>query len=63
VRIQAVHSSLFHQHKQGAKETVDQYAQELRKLFNQAYPRENQEAEGFGRSALAHQFVAAFYLP
>ena len=61
VRIQAVHSSLFHQRKQGGKETVDQYAQELRRLFYKAYPRENQgsgEAEGFGRSVLAHQFVA-----
>ena len=61
VRIQAVHSSLFHQRKQGTKETVDQYAQELRKLFYQAYSRENQESgetEGFGRSVLVHQFVA-----
>jgi len=40
---------------------VDQYAQELRKLFYRAYPRTNQateEAEGFGRSVLAYQFVA-----
>jgi len=61
VKIQVVHSSLFHQCKQGNKEMVDQYAQELRKLFYPAYPRENQgsgEAEGFGRSVLAHQFVA-----
>ena len=40
---------------------MDQYAQELRRLFYKAYPRENQgsgEAEGFGRSVLAHLFVA-----
>ena len=40
---------------------MDQYAQELRKLFYRAYPRTNQateEVEGFGRSVLAYQFVA-----
>ena len=61
VRIQAVYSSLFHQRKQGTNEIVDQYAQELRRLFYQAYLRVNQgseEAEDFGRSVLAHQFVA-----
>ena len=42
---------------------MDQYAQELRKLFYRAYPRASQateEAEGFGRSVLAYQFVAGF---
>ena len=61
VRLQAVHSNLFHQCKQEEAETVDQYAQELRKLFYRAYPRASQateEAEGFGRSVLAYQFVA-----
>ena len=58
VRLQAVHSNRFHQRKQEETETVDQ---ELRKLFYRAYPRTNQateEAEGFGRSVLAYQFVA-----
>jgi len=61
VRIQAVHSNLFHQRKQSDKETVDQYAQELRKLFYKAYPRAKQaseQAEEFGRSVLAYQFTA-----
>ena len=61
MRLQAVHSNRFHQHQQEETETVDQYAQELRKLFYIAYPRTNQateEAEGFGRSVLAYQFVA-----
>ena len=61
VRIQVVHSSLFHQRKQESSETVDQYAQDLRRLFYRAYPKVNQgseEAEDFGRSVLAHQFVA-----
>ena len=38
VRIQAVHSNLFHQRQQEESETVDHYAQELRKLFYKAYP-------------------------
>ena len=61
VRMQVVHSSLFHQRKQETNETVDQYAQDLRRLFYRAYPKVNQgseEAEDFGRSVLAHQFVA-----
>ena len=61
VRLQAVHSNLFHQRKQGEAESVDQYAQELRKLFYRAYPRASQateQAEGFGKSVLAYQFVA-----
>ena len=61
MRLQAVHSKQFHQRKQEETETVDQYAQELRKLFCRAYPRTNQateEAEGFGRLVLAYQFVA-----
>ena len=33
LRIKAVQSSLFHERKQGLKETVDDYAQGLRRLF------------------------------
>ena len=61
MRMQVVHSSLFHQRKQETNKTVDQYAQDLRRLFYRAYPKVNQgsqEAEDFGRSVLAHQFVA-----
>ena len=38
VRLQAVHSNLFHQRKQEESETVDHYAQELKRLFYRAYP-------------------------
>ena len=39
VRIQAVHSNLFHQRKQDLGEAVDHYAQDLRRLFYKAYPK------------------------
>ena len=55
------HSSLFHDKKQGLTETVDQYAQQLRCLFNKAYPSIQQgtkEAETFGQTVLVNQFVA-----
>ena len=61
VRIQAVHSNLFHQRQQEESETVDHYAQELRKLFYKAYPRaglDGGDTEGMGRAVLAYQFVA-----
>ena len=38
VRIQAVRTSRFHKQKQQPGETVDCFAQELRKLFYKAYP-------------------------
>ena len=62
VRIRAVQSSLFHNRKQQhPKETVDAYAQDLRRLFYLAYPQAQQgtrEAEDMGRSVLSYQFVA-----
>ena len=60
VQIQSVQSSLFHDRKQ-TNETVDEYAQDVRRLFYQAYPRAQQgtqETEAMGRSVLAYQFVA-----
>ena len=60
VQIQSVQSSLFHDWKQ-TNETVDEYAQDVRRLFYQAYPRVQQgtqETEAMGRSVLAYQFVA-----
>lgn len=54
-------SSLFHERKQGPKESVDDYAQDLRRLFYRAYPKAQQgssEAEEMGRSVLSSQFVA-----
>ena len=38
VRISAVQSSLFHDRRQKEREPVDDYAQDLRKLFHKAYP-------------------------
>jgi hypothetical protein len=61
VVIPAVQTSLFHDRKQGAQETVDSYAQDLRRLFLKAYPAVQQgskEAEELGKSVLASQFVA-----
>ena len=61
VRLQAVQSSLFHERKQGINESVDTFAQELKRLFYKAYPNTLQgtsEAETMGKSVLASQFVA-----
>ena len=62
VRLRAVQSGLFHDRKQQhPKETVDAYAQDLRRLFYLAYPQAQQgteEAEDMGRSVLSYQFVA-----
>lgn len=64
VRLQAVQSSLFHERKQKPKELVDDYAQELRRLFHKAYPSAQQgsaETESMGKSVLAYQFVAGLH--
>ena len=60
VRIQAVQSSRFHERRQEAKETVDSYAQELRKLFYQAYSSASgtEGADRMGQSVLSYQFIA-----
>ena len=55
VRIQAVQCSLFHERKQSGKESVDDFSQDLRKLFAHAYPKVEQgsrEAEAMGKSVL-----------
>ena len=52
---------MFHQRRQGPDESVDEYAQELRKLFSKAYPptyHGTPEAELLGKSVLSNQFVA-----
>ena len=58
--IQSVHSSIFHERKQRARERVDNYAQDLRKLFHKAYANTHGsgEAEALGRCVLSNQFVA-----
>ena len=61
VHIGAVQTSLFHDHKQSDAESVDTYAQDLRRLFHKAYPcsqRGGQEAEQIAQTVLTSQFVA-----
>jgi hypothetical protein len=61
VHIQSVHSILFHDRKQNSGESVDSYAQDLKRLFYQAYPKASQshsETETLGKSVLSSQFVA-----
>ena len=62
--IQAVQSSLFHERRQGSQETVDNYAQDLKKLFYKAYRRylqAGQETEEMGKAVLSSQFVAGLH--
>ena len=61
VQIQPIQSQLFHERQQKPKETVDEYAEALKKLFVKAYSnlsRGGQEAESMGQSVLVNQFVA-----
>lgn len=61
VHIQSVRSSLFHDRKQSSGESVDSYAQDLKRLFYLAYPKASQshsETETLGKSVLSNQFVA-----
>jgi len=61
VRIQALECSTFHERKQGKKETVDTYAQELQRLFQRAYPSAvhgNPDAQEMGQAVLSSQFVS-----
>ena len=61
VHIQSVCSSLFHDRKQSSGESIDSYAQDLKRLFYQAYPKASQshsETETLGKSVLSSQFVA-----
>ena len=60
VRLTAVQAKLFHNRHQVDGETVDQFAQELRKLYNLAYGEaasEGPHAERMGQTLLANQFV------
>ena len=60
VELPAVPTSLFHDCEQKQEESVDDYAQDLRYLFYQAYPKAQQgisEAEEMGKSVLVNQFV------
>ena len=61
VELTAIQSQCFHDHHQTAKESVDEFAQVLKKLFHKAYSnltRGGSEAEAMGQSVLANQFVS-----
>ncbi len=61
VRLTAVQSQIFHGRQQGPKETVDEYAQDLKRLFRKAYSgvaHAGSEAEGMGQAVLANQFIS-----
>ena len=61
VKLTAIQSQVFHDRQQGFKETVDEFAQDLKKLFARAYPgvsRGGPEAEKMGQSVLANKFIA-----
>ena len=65
IRIQGVDTSLFHEQKQRPGESVDQYAQELRRLHQKAYPeslRGSEEAKQIGKTLLASQFLKGLHL-
>ena len=60
VQLPAVQTSLFHDRRQGSRETVVDFAQDLRHLFNKAYPKAQQgstDAEEIGKVVLANQFI------
>ena len=57
----AIQTHLFHNRKQGPTETVDDYAQALRKLFKKAYTgvlRGEPEGDAMGQTVLANQFIS-----
>ena len=61
VQIQALECSTFHERKQGRKESVDTYAQELQRLFQRAYLNAvhgNPDAHEMGQAVLSSQFVS-----
>ena len=61
VRIKSVQGGLFHERKQKLKETVEEYAQNLNRLYQRAYPcseRGSADAERMGQTVLANQFAA-----
>ena len=60
VRIQALECSVFHERKQKSFQTVDEYAQELQRLFQKAYPSAalgSEDAHKMGQAVLSSQFV------
>ena len=61
VKLTALQTQMFHSRKQGTAESVDDFAQELRKLHSKAYSATvggNSEAEKVGQIVLVNQFVS-----
>jgi hypothetical protein len=61
VKLTALQTQMFHSRRQGANESVDDFAQELRKLYATAYlttTSSNPEAEKVGQIVLVNQFVS-----
>ena len=61
VKLTALQTQLFHSRRQGATESVDDFAQELRRLHSKAYSTAtsaNPEAEQVGQIVLVNQFVS-----
>ena len=64
IRLTAVQAQLFHNRQQQEKETVDQFAQVLQKLYHLAYAgatSEGPEAEQMGQTLLANQFIPGLH--
>ena len=58
VHIQSVQSARFHGRVQEPQETVDSYGQELKRLFQRAYPKMSRDESQEGKSVLASRFIA-----
>ena len=58
VHVQSVQSALFHGRVQKYQEPVESYGQELKRLFQRAYPTMAREESREGKDVLASQFVA-----
>ena len=61
VELTAIQSQRFHDRRQSTKESVDEFAQELKKLFRKAYfslTKGGTEEEAMGQTVLANQFVS-----
>jgi len=58
LRIKSVQSGLFHERKQQAKESVEEYAQDLYQCAYPCFERGSAEAEKLGQTVLTNQFVA-----
>ena len=60
VRIKSVQSGLFHERKQGPAESIKDYAVDLNRLYQRAYPHSEKGsagAEKMGQTVLVYQFV------